>query len=128
MPSFTWMMALLVLGCSCRSTKKNTVVAREHEVVAANRLPGCIQSMIEKFKAEERQNPPRQIFAYQYKGQTVYYVTAPCCDFFSELYDSTCLLMAQPDGGFTGRGDGRAPDFADLRTQERLIWKDERKP
>ena len=84
--------------------------------------------MIEKYKAEDRQNPPRQVFSYQYKGQTVFYVTPPCCDFFSELYDSACTLIAQPDGGFTGRGDGRAPDFEAQRSNEKLIWKDERKP
>lgn len=77
--------------------------------------------------AEEKQNPPRQIFQYSYHNQTVYYVTPPCCDFFSELYDSNCNIIAYPDGGITGKGDGRAADFAEVRKDEKLIWKDDRK-
>lgn len=90
-------------------------------------LPVCVQKMIKKYATEEKQNPPRSIYSYLYHGKTVYYVTPPCCDFFSELYDSNCNLMGNPDGGFTGRGDGKFPDFAEKRTNEKLVWKDKRK-
>lgn len=90
-------------------------------------LPACVQNLIRQFKSEEKQNPPRQIFSYLYNGKTVHYVTAPCCDFFSDLYDSNCNLVAHPDGGITGKGDGKAADFIQVRTNEKLIWKDERK-
>jgi hypothetical protein len=91
------------------------------------REPACIRDMIQKFKAEEKQNPARSVFRYTYKEKTVYYVPAICCDFFSDLYDDKCNLIAHPDGGFTGRGDGKAEDFKDKRSDGQLIWQDERK-
>jgi hypothetical protein len=89
--------------------------------------PACIRDLIKKFEAEEKQNPARSVFRYTYKEKTVYYVPAICCDFFSDLYDDQCKLIAHPDGGFTGRGDGKADDFIDKKTGGKLIWKDPRK-
>ena len=127
----TVIFILSIVAISCCSPKKlnsNPVEASGDKPSAVtNELPACIQKMISQFKAEEKQNPPRQVFSYLYKGKTVYYVTPPCCDFFSDLYDSDCNLIAHPDGGITGRGDGRAADFMETRTNEKLIWKDERK-
>ena len=90
-------------------------------------LPVCIKKLVAQFKQEEKQNPPRSIYRYNYNGKTVYYVPAVCCDFFSDLYNSDCGLIGHPDGGFTGRGDGTAADFMKTRTNGKLIWKDERK-
>lgn len=77
---------------------------------------------------DEVKNPPQKIFSYKYKGSTVYYVTAPCCDFFSDLLSADCELIAHPDGGITGKGDGRAADFHKLRSGEKLVWEDPRLP
>lgn len=90
-------------------------------------VPACLKKMITKFKNEEVQNPPRKIYSYLYKGAVVYYVVPPCCDFFSDLYDKNCSLIAHPDGGITGKGDGRAKDFIKTRSREKLIWADSRK-
>ncbi len=90
-------------------------------------LPACIKKLVVQFQQEEKQNPPRSIYSYVYNGKPVFFVPAVCCDFFSDLYDDTCKLIAHPDGGFTGRGDGTAPDFMQIRTNEKLLWKDERK-
>lgn len=89
-------------------------------------LPECINKMIAQFKSEEVQNPPRKIIRYLYNNNYVYYVTALCCDFYSDLYDNNCKLIAHPDGGFTGKGDGKAEDFIKTRTSEKLIWEDKR--
>jgi hypothetical protein len=89
-------------------------------------FPACVQRLITGFKKDPVQNPPRSIYRYTYHGKTVYYVPAPCCDFFSDLYDSACTLIAHPDGGFTGRGDGKAPGFMKERSNEKLLWKDNR--
>ena len=89
-------------------------------------VPSCIRVMIEKYEYEEKQTPPRKIYQYTYNGKRVYYVTAPCCDFFSDLYDSECALIGHPDGGITGRGDGSLPDFMKTRSNEKLIWEDKR--
>ena len=93
----------------------------------ADSLPVCVKSLIEKFKSEEKTNPPRQILSYTFRDKIVYYVPPVCCDQFSDLYNDSCRLMGHPDGGFTGRGDGKFKDFREGKTNERLLWADERK-
>lgn len=88
--------------------------------------PTCITDMMKKFKTEPEQNPPRKIFSYEYKGNVVYYVTAVCCDMYSDLYSSDCKLLGHPDGGITGKGDGTLPDFDAEKTGEQLVWADKR--
>jgi hypothetical protein len=109
--------ALLFLLSSFQHKKKKKAV----------RQPACVQQLISQMKAEPVQNPPASIYSYTWHKTTVYYVPAKCCDFFSDLYDSTCKIIAHPDGGITGKGDGKAPDFFDTRTNEKLLWKDTRK-
>ncbi|HEU4533571.1 MAG TPA: hypothetical protein VFS00_05615, partial [Polyangiaceae bacterium] len=65
---------------------------------------------------------------YSYKGDTVFFVPAPCCDHTSELYDSTGKLLCAPDGGITGRGDGKCKDFMTSRKDELSVWQDARTP
>lgn len=89
--------------------------------------PECILQKIAAIKAEEVWNPPAKVFEYDYNGQKVYYIPARCCDIPSSLYDSNCKLICNPDGGFTGKGDGKCTDFAQKRTNEKLIWQDDRK-
>ena len=89
-------------------------------------VPACIKKLITQFQQEEKQNPPRRIFRYTYNNKTVYFVPAICCDFFSDLYDDQCNLIGHPDGGYTGRGDGKTGDFLTAKTNEKLIWKDSR--
>ncbi len=93
----------------------------------ADTLPACVKNIIESFKNADVGNPPRSVYSYSYKGKTVYYTAGPCCDNFSDLYDDKCTLLGHPDGGFTGRGDGRFPDFRKMATNEKLVWKDNRK-
>jgi len=125
-----FIITIVLLSCSSSKNNNNTAVTGQEQATSRGNdqsLPTCIQKMIEQYRTEEKQNPPRQIYSYLYKGKTVYYVTPPCCDFFSDLYDSSCVLIGHPDGGFTGKGDGTINDFKDSRTNEKLIWKDERK-
>ncbi|MGV3588713.1 MAG: DUF6970 domain-containing protein [Adhaeribacter sp.] len=89
-------------------------------------LPACVKDKISQYKNNPNQNPPAQIWQYQYKGQTVYYVPPACCDQFGELYDQNCNLICYPDGGITGRGDGKCEDFFATRQHEKLIWEDKR--
>ena len=124
MKHILFILFIAVASC-CSSTKSQQ--ESESDMVDGIVVPACVKKMIERFKAEEVQNPPRKIYSYQYNGKTVYYVTAPCCDFYTDLYDSKCNLIAHPDGGFTGKGDGKLPDFVKSRTNEKLIWEDKRK-
>src|SRR6476620_10891326 len=98
-------IAILIAGCS--SSRKNnnadiSPVVKPDSIIQPG-VPACIKEKIREFQAAEKQNPPRQIYSYRYNGKTVYYITAPCCDFFSDLYDSSCVLIGHPDGGFTGK-------------------------
>ena len=86
-------------------------------------LPACIKQKIETYKKMEKHEQPQSVTEYEYKGKKVYYVVMPCCDFFSELYDAKCNLLGHPDGGITGKGDGKLPDFNDTKTKEKIIWK-----
>lgn len=122
------MPVMIACGASRNKQTVNNETNTDTLIAGTKRsLPLCIEKMIAQYKSEEKQNPPRSIYQYRYKGSTVYYVTAPCCDFFSDVYDSTCKMIGHPDGGFTGKGDGSMTDFMLLRTDEVLIWKDERK-
>ena len=88
--------------------------------------PDWVNELINEFQSKSVGNPPQSIWCYEYKGQTVYYVPPQCCDQFSKLYDANGNIICAPDGGFTGRGDGRCPDFFEERTNEKLIWEDPR--
>ncbi len=108
-------------------TDKDPTTVKNTSQTKADKLPACIQELVNTFLKEDVQNPPRKIYSYTYNGKMVYYVTPPCCDFFSDLYDAQCKLIAHPDGGITGRGDGRAKDFNQNKSQEKLLWEDVRR-
>jgi leucyl-tRNA synthetase len=67
--------------------------------------------LIGRYQSEPVTNPPRSVVRYDYKGAVVYFVPAQCCDAFATLYDANGRVMCAPEGGITGRGDGRCPDF-----------------
>lgn len=96
--------------------------------ISSRAYPACVDSLIAQLKLDEITYPPSAVYQYTYKKQRVFFVPAPCCDFFSILYNDSCQVIAHPDGGITGRGDGRAVDFFESRTAEIKIWEDDRKP
>ena len=89
-------------------------------------IPEAIQAMIKEIKNEEVRNPPARVFSYQYLDQTVYYIPGFCCDIMSTVYDKDGNIICHPDGGITGRGDGRCEDFFEARSEQKLIWSDPR--
>ncbi len=99
---------------------------KDEKKITEDKLPKCVQALIVKFLEEGKQNPPRKIIRYQYKNKTVYYVPPICCDQYSDLYDANCNLMGHPDGGITGKGDGKFTDFSKMATNENVVWKDKR--
>lgn len=90
------------------------------------RAPLWLQSMISRIRSEPVTNPPTAIYGYRYRGEPVYFRTARCCDFPSELYDRAGALLCTPDGGLVGGVDPRCADFFTTRRDERLIWRDPR--
>jgi hypothetical protein len=91
-----------------------------------NNLPPCIVDEIQAIKKESVWNPPATIWQYQYNGQVVYYIPPRCCDIPSILIDEKCNKICSPDGGLSGNGDSNCGDFFEKRTDEKLIWQDER--
>ena len=89
--------------------------------------PDCILKIIQNTKKEPVGNPPAKIFTYTYNGKTVYYLPSRCCDIPSVLLDEQCNTICSPDGGLSGMGDGKCADFFTKRSNEKLIWQDDRK-
>ena len=85
-----------------------------------------ISRVIASLEREPVTNPPASLVEYEYEGQRVYYLPPTCCDIFSNLYGGDGAIIGHPDGGITGGGDGRVPDFLEARTNGKLIWRDPR--
>jgi hypothetical protein len=111
--------ALLLITCEKTD-------APNDEMVKLAGIPECIQVRIDEIKSEPVWNPPAEIYAYNYKGRTVYYIPQHCCDIPSELMDAQCNSICSPDGGISGGGDGRCADFFTTAKNGRLVWKDNR--
>ncbi len=88
--------------------------------------PGWVDKLIKQFETDPVGNPPLSLWRYDYGGQVVYFVPAHCCDISSVVYDASGNYLCAPDGGFSGKGDGKCADFFSQRSNEKLIWKDER--
>jgi hypothetical protein len=101
-------------------TSKETIKKNTKNIAA---ISSCIKLKIDSFKVAQRHEQPQKVVEYEYKGKKVYYVVMPCCDFFNQVYDEKCNLLGAPDGGFTGRGDGKLPDFFKEAKNEKLIWE-----
>lgn len=124
---------------SCGSTKTNQSAKTDSTIAAQTEdlnqrdsvidindvnalLPTCIKNKIDSFKLKEPHERPQRVLEYIYKTKKVYLVVLPCCDFFNEVYDDKCNYLGAPDGGFTGKGDGKIPDFFEEAKNEKLVW------
>jgi hypothetical protein len=90
-------------------------------------VPAAVTALIHDLQSQPVRNPPAYVARYDYAGQVVYYVPPHCCDFFGDLYNSAGQVICHPDGGLTGRGDGRCSDFESRRKNGTIIWRDPRK-
>jgi len=88
--------------------------------------PPQVARLIETYESAPVTNPPASIWRYSYRGEVVYYVPPTCCDVQSILYTESGEEICHPDGGLTGRGDGKCPDFFETRADEELVWRDAR--
>jgi len=123
---------LIVLSCGSTKTNQSAVAEQKTKdslIVSSNTqadniaLPTCIKHKIDSFKVAQKHEQPQKVVEYLYKGKKVYYVVMPCCDFFNEVYDDKCKLLGSPDGGFTGKGDGKLPDFFKEAKNEKVLWE-----
>lgn len=88
-------------------------------------MPNCVERKIKKIKKEKVQNPPAKVWEWKVNGETYYYITSDCCDQFNYLYDDKCNEICAPDGGFSGSGDGKCPQF-NGPIEKTLVWEDDR--
>jgi len=84
--------------------------------------PPWLELLIGRLAAQPPVHPPQTVWRYLYRGQVVYYLPPQCCDQFSVLFDAKGRVIAAPEGGLSGRGDGRAADFFQQRLQGLLLW------
>lgn len=89
-------------------------------------IPEWLARVITQQESGPVANPPAVITRYEYKGQIVYYLPPRCCDVPSTVYSATGAVMCSADGGMTGGGDGRCPDFFEQRKAEKVVWSDKR--
>jgi hypothetical protein len=97
------------------------------EKTTSKEIPAWLQTKISEFQKDKPANPPIKIYSYLYHSQQVYYIPSRCCDIPGAVYTLQGQQLCQPDGGITGRGDGKCADFFEARTNEKLIWEDLRK-
>ena len=109
-------------------TSTNTVDAVPNRLIESDTThrPAWLKARIATVLGQRKQYPIVRILRYEYKGQTVYWETAPCCDQRSTVFDAQGHVVCQPDGGITGKGDGRCADFDKNKTNEKLVWQDPR--
>ena len=109
-----------------RNGEPLSLMMAQELVSEGNKTAEWLDELIQRLENEPVADPPASITQYDYKGRTVYFVPQRCCDIFSDLYDADGNIIGHPDGGITGQGDGRVPDFLDERGNGQLVWKDER--
>lgn len=95
--------------------------------VSGQELPSFVEDLIENYKAEtDGLVSPVEIWRYDYDGEPVFYLPLArsyCCDIPSVLYSVRGDLICRPDGGFTGDGDSRCPNFVARPAAGVLVWR-----
>jgi hypothetical protein len=95
--------------------------------VGGQELPPFVSELIETYEAEtDGLVSPVEIWQYEYEGERVFYLPLArsyCCDIPSVLYSVRGELICRPDGGFTGDGDGRCPNFVARQAAGVLVWR-----
>ncbi|MEO8822747.1 MAG: hypothetical protein ABI366_04170 [Ginsengibacter sp.] len=96
--------------------------AAHKKVEVNNELPSCLRSKIDSMAANPGVGEPQSVTRYSYHDKTVYYMKAHCCDKFNIVFDSACNILGFPDGGFTGRGDGKLRGFFKEAKDGKVVW------
>ena len=94
--------------------------AKSHNLVA--RLEGCARILVtwEGLDVVSRGEMRQSSLGV---AAAICVILAACCDIPSVLYDTAGTVVCAPDGGFTGRGDGRCPAFISQRSNEKVLWR-----
>lgn len=111
-------ISIALILISCGTNKKLTSTPSS---AAASVMPACLQSIVDSM-ASIPNNAPQSVTRFSYNNQQVYYMVSPCCDKYNVVYDSSCNVLGYPDGGYTGKGDGKMPGFRDAATNGTIVW------
>ncbi|MGI9036732.1 MAG: DUF6970 domain-containing protein [Pyrinomonadaceae bacterium] len=115
---------------SARATERAAAPAKISQKTQKNKSlegePRWLIRIIKKFKNSPDAKTPMTITKYKYKGQTVYFFEANCCDQINTLYDAKGAVVCAT-GGRSGRGDGKCLDFYEERKNGAVVWKNKRK-
>ena len=108
----TFTSVVFLFACAAHKKIENT-----------NELPSCLRSKIDSMSTNPNEGAPQSVTRYMYKDKTVYYMRPSCCDKYNIVFDSVCTVLGYPDGGFTGRGDGKMPDFFKEAKDGKTVWE-----
>jgi hypothetical protein len=100
-----------------------TSAVAQSEVKAKVKLPTWLKAKIATIEATPKFAEATVIWKLQYKDEDAYLFVAPCCDQFNTLYSATGVLLCSPNGGITGRGDGKCPDAITPKTKYVVVWR-----
>ena len=106
---------LITTFISCKGKHRSTSSS-------GDKLPAFLTEKIEGYKKDGNSKKWPVIIRYSYNDKTVYYFRMPCCDQLNVLYDETGKEICKPDGGITGKGDGKCPDFNANKKDPKQIW------
>jgi hypothetical protein len=132
MKNFLLILSFPIFAASdCGNNKHKEIAtiqeAKDKKINVTDSIPPCVRSFIDSSFKHSPEDAPVRIDEYWYKDQQFYLFMAPCCDNFDILYDKNCKEICAPTGGFSGRGDGRCPDFSKEAKLVRTIWNNELK-
>lgn len=113
--SYFLVLALFFLSAGCE------------KIVLPDGTPTFVKTKIRGILEQPVYNPPARVYEWIFNGSKYYYFTSDCCDQYSDLYDANGTLVCHPDGGITGTGDGKCPDFSVGTLTKTLVWEDGRK-
>ena len=90
--------------------------------------PPWLQTKILGFERGPASEAPREIWKITHHGKATYYFIQPCCDFENPLYDEQGVEICNPDGGLSGKGDGKCPEPRDRGTEAEFVWSHPQSP
>lgn len=87
------------------------------EIDPSLNVPSCIETKVKNDKEKIR-----ELWKYSTSESVYYYFLSECCDAYNYLYDSQCNKICALDGGLSGKGDGKCPQFP-KEIEKTLVWK-----
>jgi hypothetical protein len=124
------LVVMLFASCSKSGDKEVAIptsisLGHSYSDTSAERIegvPAFVKEKIAFMKQYRSSNVPVDVWQCSLNGKTVYQFSGIHVDDFYSLYDSEGVFICYPSGGFTGKGDGKFPDFYKQATDWKLLW------